>query len=231
MLNNSLFKCVQGNEYFSGPFPQILEVFNFISNLNDDKILYYINNKHISLNINEEKHEKENINNIENEKQHIIKQKYYCDICNREFTSSRGLKVHIISHNKEEKPKILDCNFCNKTFSNTKILKIHFTRCKEKKESEIKHVKEILDTTEKENKENQNFKYRNKELEKENFKLKQENFELKQEIEKIILELEYTKRLLLLKEDENKEFTNKIINLYFSQNKYDENSSDIEDDF
>lgn len=52
LLNNSLFKCVQGNEYFSGPFHQILEVFNFISNLNDDKILYYINNKHISLNIN-----------------------------------------------------------------------------------------------------------------------------------------------------------------------------------
>lgn len=168
---------------------------------------------------------------------------YNCDICNRNFSSSRGLKVHILSHKKQEESiNHLNCNFCNKTFSNTKILKIHLTRCKQKKEYEIQHTKQNLEKETKELEKLQSqaslLEKENKENYKENSKLKEkleklskENHEekskLKEELENLTRELQRTKTQLLLQEQENKDTSKKIMTLYFTQQKQNTNNHSV----
>jgi hypothetical protein len=112
LLNDKLFKCVKGYEYFSGPFEKVLEIFNYISTLDDSSILYYINNKNILIDVTkiekqlEEVEEKTiiNINNkievedkIENESSKIFKSdEFNCTYCNEIFREQRNLEKHFL---------------------------------------------------------------------------------------------------------------------------------------
>jgi hypothetical protein len=131
LLNDILFNRIQGKEYFSGPFDKIVEVFKYISNLDEENILYYICNKDKCLDItvcNKEKEEEKTINESENETEEDDDTENKDDTENEteneeDNDTENENKTEDEDENKNNKS--IKCTICHKEFTSKRYLTIH----------------------------------------------------------------------------------------------------------
>ena len=64
-------------------------------------------------------------------------QKYACDICEKVFKSTNGVKHHIQNHDKIIE---LKCNICERIFMRNSGLRNHFRKCHDE-EAEITYMR------------------------------------------------------------------------------------------